>query len=273
MYIYMTLCLFDRHTHWLLSWALPWCHGGCCSHHVAGTNLRYVLRCAVLYCPGNNERKLRKLASLSGLDCDVLDCEDGVALSKKVLQDKHRESERRESVTVSELRENLEEREMRVIKLMSNGHNSYVCLCVCVSLTEPIYLVTFVENAVSFLKFKEVCCLAPTVGLHNDGVVFESDDFCASIGSGGKSTQLSYLGKIKDTLIENDSSKSESHPVKSYLTKQVIHPKQVQAVQEEFSPSQERQIKQGKIFFFMIDMPSVKQAQSIVMLAAAVTGK
>ena len=39
------------------------------------------------------------------------------------------------------------------------------------------------------------------------------------ITSGGKSTQLSYLSKSKDTLIENDSSKSESHPVKYYLSK------------------------------------------------------
>ena len=37
----------------------------------------------MLYCPGNDDRKLRKLASLD-LDCAVLDCEDGVALSKKV---------------------------------------------------------------------------------------------------------------------------------------------------------------------------------------------
>jgi hypothetical protein len=34
-------------------------------------------------------------------------------------------------------------------------------------------------------------------------------------GSGGKSTQLSYLSKSKDTLIENYSSKS--HPVKYFL--------------------------------------------------------
>ena len=36
---------------------------------------------------------------------------------------------------------------------------------------------------------------------------------------GGKSTQLSHLSKSKDTLTENDSSKSESHPVKYYLSK------------------------------------------------------
>ena len=37
--------------------------------------------------------------------------------------------------------------------------------------------------------------------------------------SGGKSTQLSYLSKSKDTFIENYSRKSESHPVKYYLSK------------------------------------------------------
>jgi hypothetical protein len=39
------------------------------------------------------------------------------------------------------------------------------------------------------------------------------------ITSGGKNTQLSYLSKSKDTLIQNDSSKSESHPVKYCLSK------------------------------------------------------
>ena len=39
------------------------------------------------------------------------------------------------------------------------------------------------------------------------------------LSSGGKSAQLSYLSKSKDTLTENDSSKSESHPVKYYLSK------------------------------------------------------
>ncbi|MGH0157905.1 UNVERIFIED_CONTAM: hypothetical protein FKN15_051637 [Acipenser sinensis] len=45
---------------------------------------KYIPRRAVLYVPGNDERKLRKLASLN-VDCAVFDCEDGVALSKKIL--------------------------------------------------------------------------------------------------------------------------------------------------------------------------------------------
>ena len=47
---------------------------------------------------------------------------------------------------------------------------------------------------------------------------------CGEIGlpvilSGVKITQLSYFSKSKDTVIENDSSKSETHPVKSHLSK------------------------------------------------------
>lgn len=63
-----------------------WClYPGALRHHhcSAGASLRYVPRRAVLYCPGNDERKLKKLASLD-VDCAVLDCEDGVALNKKV---------------------------------------------------------------------------------------------------------------------------------------------------------------------------------------------
>lgn len=53
------------------------------AHHTPGTSLKYIPRRAVLYVPGNDERKLRKLTSLN-VDCAVLDCEDGVALNKKV---------------------------------------------------------------------------------------------------------------------------------------------------------------------------------------------
>ncbi|GLD51931.1 citrate lyase subunit beta-like protein, mitochondrial, partial [Lates japonicus] len=68
---------------WLLPTAWQWyTKAWCHRHHSAGPSLRYIPRRAVLYCPGNDERKLRKLASLD-VDCAVLDCEDGVALSKK----------------------------------------------------------------------------------------------------------------------------------------------------------------------------------------------
>lgn len=43
----------------------------------------YIPRRAVLYVPADDERKIQKVPSLK-VDCAVLDCEDGVALNRKV---------------------------------------------------------------------------------------------------------------------------------------------------------------------------------------------
>uniref|UniRef100_A0A3Q3Q459 Citramalyl-CoA lyase, mitochondrial n=1 Tax=Monopterus albus TaxID=43700 RepID=A0A3Q3Q459_MONAL len=181
-------------------------------HHSAGPLLRYIPRRAVLYCPGNDERKLRKLASLD-VDCAVLDCEDGVALSKK--------TEARENIPrmLAELDMGRTEKCVRVNSVSSGliEDDLQVILQAEVlppaimlpkvedtqevqwfvdrfqhnlkgrPLTESIRLLTFVETAMGLLNFKAVCeeirRLAPKAGLHHDGVVFGSDDFCASIGA------------------------------------------------------------------------------------------
>jgi len=44
---------------------------------------RYVPRRACLYIPGDDEVKLRKIPNF-GVDCVIMDCEDGVATNKKV---------------------------------------------------------------------------------------------------------------------------------------------------------------------------------------------
>lgn len=43
----------------------------------------YQPRRAMLYVPGDDERKVKKVSSLN-VDCAVMDCEDGVALNRKV---------------------------------------------------------------------------------------------------------------------------------------------------------------------------------------------
>ncbi|XP_053733639.1 citramalyl-CoA lyase, mitochondrial isoform X5 [Synchiropus splendidus] len=264
----------NREKSWLApaAWHL-YTKGWCLHYHSAGSSLRYIPRRAVLYCPANDERKLKKLSSLD-VDCAVLDCEDGVALSKKFV-----------------------DRFQRHLKARP--------------LTEPIRLVTFVETAVGLLNFKVVCeeirRLAPQAGLHHDGVVFGSDDFCASIGAtrtkdarellyarqkvvvttkafGLQAIDLVYID-YKDE--EGLRQQAREGALMGFTGKQVIHPGQVQAVQEEFSPSQQRvqwakeliaafeqHQKEGKgAFTFrgsMIDMPSLKQAQNIITLSAAV---
>ena len=45
---------------------------------------KFIPRRAALYIPGNDERKLKKIEGLD-VDCVVMDCEDGVALNRKVM--------------------------------------------------------------------------------------------------------------------------------------------------------------------------------------------
>ncbi|KAM3862450.1 citramalyl-CoA lyase, mitochondrial [Diretmus argenteus] len=308
-------------------------------HHAAGSSLRYVPRRAVLYCPGNDERKLRKLASLD-VDCAVLDCEDGVALSKKA---EAREliprmlveldlGRTEKCVRVNSVSSGLAEADLQVIlqaevlppalMLPKVEDTEEVQWFVDRfqhhlkgrALTEPIRLVTFVETAVGLLNFKAVCeevrRLAPTAGLHHDGVVFGSDDFCASIGATRtkdarellyarqkvvvttKAFGLQAIDLVYIDYKDNEGLRQQAREgaLMGFTGKQVIHPGQVQAVQEEFYPSQERvqwareliaafdqhQMEGKGAFTFrgsMIDMPSLKQAQNIITLAAAVPGK
>uniref|UniRef100_A0A3B3U879 Citramalyl-CoA lyase, mitochondrial n=1 Tax=Poecilia latipinna TaxID=48699 RepID=A0A3B3U879_9TELE len=304
-----------------------------------GSSLRYIPRRAVLYCPGNDERKLKKLALLD-VDCAVLDCEDGVALTKK--------AEARETIAqmLGELDLGRTEKCVRVNSVSSGLAEADLQVVLQAevlppaimlpkvedihevkwfvdrfqhnlkgrTLTEPVRLVTFVETAVGLLNFKAVCeeirQLSPRAGLHHDGVVFGSDDFCASIGAtrtkdarellyarqkvvvttkafGLQAIDLVYID-YKD--VEGLRLQAQEGALMGFTGKQVIHPGQIQAVQEEFSPSQDRvqwaeeliaafdqHQKEGKgAFTFrgsMIDLPSLKQAQNILTLAAAVSKK
>ncbi|CAL8267422.1 unnamed protein product [Lota lota] len=313
-----------------------WCHAVRPPSHSARTASSYVARRAVLYCPGDDRRKLAKLATLD-VDCAVLDCEDGVALGKK--------SEARETIAavLAELDLGRTEKCVRVNSVSSGLAEDDLRAILQAEvlppalmlpkvedteevqwfvdrfrrhlkgrpLTEPVRLVTFVETAVGLLHFKEVCKevrrLAPSAGLHHDGVVFGSDDFCASIGAtrtkdarellyvrqkvvatskafGLQAIDLVYID-YKDT--EGLRRQAREGALMGFTGKQVIHPGQIQAVQEEFSPSQERvqwatalieafeqhQLEGKGAFTFrgsMIDMPSLKQAQNILTLSSTV---
>lgn len=46
--------------------------------------LQSILRRALLYVPGNDQRKIDKVTKLADVDSIVFDCEDGVAANKKV---------------------------------------------------------------------------------------------------------------------------------------------------------------------------------------------
>ncbi|NP_001087346.1 citrate lyase beta like L homeolog [Xenopus laevis] len=181
------------------------------SSQVKGSS-KYIPRRAVLYIPGNDERKIQKIPSLN-VDCAVLDCEDGVAINKKVearttivktLEELDLGSTEK-CVRINSVSSGLAEADLEVI-LQSRVLPSCIMLpkvesseevawfadkfLQCLKgreLEQPMHLIIFVETAVGLLNFKGVCEEAlqrgPKVGLHLDGVVFGAEDFRASIGS------------------------------------------------------------------------------------------
>lgn len=64
------------------------------------------------------------------------------------------------------------------LKQKSNNEVGFQTDCVDICVLCLVLNVMFSLQAVC----EEMSRLAPTVGLHHDGVVFGSDDFCASVG-------------------------------------------------------------------------------------------
>ncbi|XP_063281510.1 citramalyl-CoA lyase, mitochondrial [Pelobates fuscus] len=185
-------------------------NGGFSSHAVNAQ--KHVPRRAVLYIPGNDERKIRKIPSL-GVDCAVLDCEDGVAINKKAearktivkTLEEFDLGDTEKCVRINSVSSGLAEEDLEVI-LQSRILPSCLMLPKVENsdeikwfadrfshymkgrdLAQPIYIITFVETATGLLNFKDVCeeCLrrGQDSRFHLDGVVFGAEDFRASIGA------------------------------------------------------------------------------------------
>ena len=74
-----SLCIWDV---WTLTFAV-FLVAGVYGGQTDSQSKPYTPRRAVMYVPGNDQKKIQKVTSLD-LDCAVLDCEDGVAANKKV---------------------------------------------------------------------------------------------------------------------------------------------------------------------------------------------
>ncbi|XP_078230300.1 citramalyl-CoA lyase, mitochondrial isoform X2 [Callithrix jacchus] len=183
---------------------------------------KYVPRRAVLYVPGNDEKKIKKIPSLH-VDCAVLDCEDGVAANKKnearlrivkTLEDFDLGSTEK-CVRVNSVSSGLAEEDLETL-LQSRVLPSSLMLPKVESpeeiqwfadkfsfhlkgrkLEQPMNLIPFVETAMGLLNFKAVCeetlKIGPQVGLFLDAVVFGGEDFRASIGATSSKETLDIL--------------------------------------------------------------------------------
>ncbi len=166
-------------------------------------------------------------------------------------------------------------------------------------------VIIFIESARALLRLPEICSTAQglreTTNLVPEALVFGSDDFVADIGAtrtedatellyarqkvvvAAKAFQMQAIDLVHIDFKDLDGLRrqSEEGARMGFTGKQVIHPGQVDIVQDAFSPSKERvewaiqlikefreHERSGKGAFnfrgSMIDMPLVKQAQNIV---------
>ncbi|RZC41886.1 citrate lyase subunit beta-like protein, mitochondrial, partial [Asbolus verrucosus] len=178
-----------------------------------------------------------------------------------------------------------------------------------------LQLIITIESALAFVNLEKICRsaleLARTSKFIPVALLFGSDDFLASIGTTRTESSLEALYArqklvifakafnlqvidmvyIKYKDMEGLQHQSMEGVSFGFTGKQIVHPGQIQIVQETFFPSQARiewaanllkafhqHQQDGKGAFSydgnMIDMPTVKQAQNIMDLVKAVmTGK
>uniref|UniRef100_A0A8C9CV82 Citramalyl-CoA lyase n=1 Tax=Panthera leo TaxID=9689 RepID=A0A8C9CV82_PANLE len=271
----------------------------------SSSNHKYIPRRAVLYVPGNDEKKIKKIPSLN-VDCAVLDCEDGVAMNKK------NEARSRIVKTLEDFDLGPTEKCVRVNSVSSGLAEEDLEILLQSRVLPSSLMLPKVEGPeeIQWTVCEEALKTGPQVGLFLDAVVFGGEDFRASIGAtSGKEAQDILYARQKIIVIakafglqaidlvyidfrdgEGLLRQSREGAAMGFTGKQVIHPSQIAVVQEQFSPSPEKikwaeeliaafkehqQLGKGAFTFqgSMIDMPLLKQAQNIVTLATSIKEK
>ena len=171
-------------------------------------------RRAMMYVPGDSVKKIQKIPSLNA-DCVVLDCEDGVALKRKV-QARTIISEQLDQISfgrteacvrVNSIQSGFTEEDLKVtlrakklpstimlpkVESTSDLDSFEECLtnaCKENNIKSGFKLVIFMESAIGLLNLHSVCEHAAqrlksgTCPYTLDGIVFGSDDFLANIGA------------------------------------------------------------------------------------------
>ena len=287
-------------------------------------------RRALLYVPGDDRHKIEKALTL-GVDCICLDMEDGVAPTRKLAARKTimaalQELEFGSSeklVRINPAGSGLEDEELAAIlparpdgialpKVESAGQVDRVNERIeSIELASDwplgsIRMVVDVETALGILNLKEIAS-HPRL----DAIIFGAEDFAVSIGAtrtphawevflarsaveiaaAANGLQAIDMVSIDFKDVENLQREALFGAQLGYSGKQIIHPNQVEPVQQAFTPDQaaidharrivdefEASLADGRGAFAldgakMIDMPLVKAAQAVLLRAAAAAGK
>ncbi|PSN31418.1 Citrate lyase subunit beta-like protein [Blattella germanica] len=248
-----------------------------CTRHVCKPPSRtlirhFTARRAILYVPGDQQKKLDKSINLD-VDCLAMDCEDGVAVNRKSgLCEQDLEavlSAKTLPPTVLlpkvERTGDIEWFSEKIIELLTPR-----------GLEAKLNLIIYIESALAMMDLPEICTAAKDLSVSAPftpaALVIGSDDLCASLDLVGLKEQCEMGKKM------------------GFTGKQVIHPCQIPVVQETFLPSKEaiswaqglvqafheHQQRGEGVFVYkgsMIDRPSLRQAQNILQLASAAQSK
>jgi len=282
-------------------------------------------RRALLYMPGDDQHKIEKALTF-GVDCICMDMEDGVALDRKVearrvVAAALRELDFGKSEKLARINAVGSGLEKDDIEAVLPYHPDGIVIPKIESLEQiqwasgkieaaelangwplnSIRLLVDVETARGILNLKEIAS-HPRL----DALIFGAEDFAADIGairtpeawevfyarSAVVTAAAAYgLGAIDMVTIdfkdiEKVRREAEFGARLGYTGKQIIHPNQVQPVQEAFTPDdeaiaharrlveafEEHQAKGSGAFALdgkMIDMPLVKAAQNVLARAKA----
>jgi len=282
-------------------------------------------RRALLYVPGDDRHKIEKALTF-GVDCICMDMEDGVALDRKVearrvVAAALRELDFGKSEKLARINAVGSGLEKDDIEAVLPYHPDGIVIPKIESLEQiqwasgkieaaelangwplnSIRLLVDVETAKGILNLKEIAS-HPRL----DALIFGAEDFAADIGairtpeawevfyarSAVVTAAAAYgLGAIDMVTIdfkdiEKVRREAEFGARLGYTGKQIIHPNQVQPVQEAFTPDdeaiaharrlveafEEHQAKGSGAFALdgkMIDMPLVKAAQNVLARAKA----
>jgi len=324
--------IFHRRARWMFSELTKLQHiTQCCVGTYSGLRPRRTL----LYVPGNEEKKVKKAASLNA-DVVVMDCEDGVALTMKeearsciqkwlpVTDFGQSES----VVRINSIDSPFAEEDLKSV--LTSDHLPNAIMIPKIETSDQIHwlydqaqkhldntghhnttlkVIGQSETPLGMMNLRSILEAATRENsrLKFEAFVFGSDDYLASIGAvrtkdavellfarqlfimhvKGFGMQAIDMVDINFKDLDGLREQSEAGSRMGFTGKHIIHPAQIDIVNESFSPSQKNiEFAEGMIAAFdehqlsgkgaftycgsMIDMPSVKQAQNVVYLAKLV---
>jgi len=281
---------------------------------------KYIKRRALFNVPGSEDRKILA-SLRTNADSIVFDLEDGVAFNRKKearekvfnALEKYDLGNREKAVRINCVSSGLAEEDLKSVLPSSklealvvtkvNSENDIHFVCDMIDHLAPenvrknIRLIACVESAKSLINLKSICTSDPRV----DALVFASEDYCADTGmirtrsrkelmyarealvAHAHAFNLQAIDLVCQDYKDDDILREECQEGREFgfTGKQAIHPRQIDIIQEMFSPSPKdleyaRRILDGYkkhtskgIGAFvldgkMIDQPVVKWAEKLI---------